>query len=121
MEQAAAVQAQGGGLFGQLMTPKIEERAFDFQARGGQDYKFFLVVRSTCVATYVAVRYASLNTHDPRLRVVPCECVSKPMVSIRRRHPNDWPLVKGAFATIRLSRCRVLLYLDRTPPGTGTA
>lgn len=45
MGQAAVVQAQGGGLFGQATTLKIEERAFDFQARGGQDYTFFLVVR----------------------------------------------------------------------------
>eukprot|EP00903_Cladosiphon_okamuranus_P018904 g17387.t1 len=43
MDQAAAVQAQGGGLFGQSTTLRIEERSFDFKARGGQNYKFFLV------------------------------------------------------------------------------
>lgn len=54
MEQAAVVQAQGGGLFGQSTTLKIEERAFDFQARGGEDYKFFLVVR-LCFAACLAI------------------------------------------------------------------
>lgn len=71
MDQAAVVQAQGGGLFGQMMTLQIEERAFDFKARGGQDYKFFLVVRTffTGCCRYVVPR------EDPGMPVIVRECV----------------------------------------------
>lgn len=73
MDQAAVVQAQGGGLFGQAMTLSIEERAFDYQSRGGQDYKFFLVVRklrdvfATCAAAVNRYHQARLG-----LPAMPC-------------------------------------------------
>lgn len=46
MDSEAVVRAQGG-MFGQNKTLKIEERQFNYKVRGnGQDYKFFLVVRT---------------------------------------------------------------------------
>ena len=65
MEQAAVVRAQGGGMFGQGQTLRIEERAFDYNVRdSGQEYKFFLVVRPYAAAfslphlvTFVCIRH----------------------------------------------------------------
>lgn len=55
MEQAAVVRAQGGGMFGQGQTLRIEERAFDYNVRdSGQEYKFFLVVRTVCGRVLIA-------------------------------------------------------------------
>lgn len=45
MEQPAVKKAQAGEVLGQS-TLTIEERVFDYRAPGGQDYKFFLVVRT---------------------------------------------------------------------------
>lgn len=45
MDQAAVVQARGGGMFGRGKTLTIEERSFDYTSPQGDEYEFFLVVR----------------------------------------------------------------------------
>lgn len=45
-QPATVVQGEARGFFGNDQTLRIEERKFDYKTEGGQEYTFFLVVRS---------------------------------------------------------------------------